>query len=200
MRLHDAPTFHIQLIESVDALPSSLFVEPSLEDSKGLSRMAILPAALIRGATPKATSRESGWDGLVQAVLSNSCSPLCLDRRARQTQPGESSCCMQKRHAIGDRSERCILTAPGQQTLDLRIAPPRLQREGPSKHRSQARSAKRIRPYCRRLCLLLDAVMIDHNDIDSQLLRQSHGRPRVNAVIDRDKQVGSAAREVMDCW
>ena len=36
--------------------------------------------------------------------------------------------------------------------------------------------------------------------IDSpQPLRQMHGCPRVDAVIDRDKQLGSAAREVMDC-
>jgi len=42
-------------------------------------------------------------------------------------------------------------------------------------------------------------VVIDHDDVDSETLGQMHRRPRVDAVIDRDKQVGSAAGEVMDC-
>ena len=61
--------------------------------------------------------------------------------------------------------------------LDLRILPARLQRERPCKHRSQARSAERIRPYCCGLCLLLDAVVIDHDDVDPQPLRQSNWPP-----------------------
>jgi hypothetical protein len=48
------------------------------------------------------------------------------------------------------------------------------------------------------LCPILDAVVIDHDDVDSQPLRQSNCRPRVNAVIDRDQQVGSGARKAMD--
>ncbi|HTF61781.1 MAG TPA: hypothetical protein VK638_03615 [Edaphobacter sp.] len=54
-------------------------------------------------------------------------------------------------------------------------------------HRSQTRSAESIRPYCCGLCLILDAVVIDHDDVDHQPLRQSHGRRRVNAVVDCDK-------------
>jgi hypothetical protein len=41
-------------------------------------------------------------------------------------------------------------------------------------------------------------VVIDHDDVDSKPLSQSHRRSRVDAVIDRDKQIGSAARKVMD--
>jgi hypothetical protein len=33
----------------------------------------------------------------------------------------------------------------------------------------------------------LDAVVIDHDDVDSEALCQMHRRPRVDAVIDGDK-------------
>jgi hypothetical protein len=43
------------------------------------------------------------------------------------------------------------------------------------------------------------AVVIDHDDVDPEALCQTHRRPRVDAVIDRDKQVCSAARKTMNC-
>jgi len=48
-----------------------------------------------------------------------------------------------------------------------------------------------IRPYRCGLWLFLNAVVIDHHDVDPEALRQMHGSPRVDSIVDRDEQVCS---------
>ena len=65
MQLHGTSAFHIQLIESVDALPCSLFVQRSLEHCKCLSRMG----HSARGVDPRGDTEghiariRLGWIG-----------------------------------------------------------------------------------------------------------------------------------------
>jgi hypothetical protein len=82
-----------------------------------------------------------------------------------EAHPGKSSSAVQQRYAIGDRSDRCILTTPGQQTLNLRIVPGRLHRDRPRKAH---------RPNCCGLCLLLDAVVIDHDHVGLGLVSTAY--------------------------
>src|SRR5882724_5233124 len=80
----------------------------------------------------------SGFEHLLQSFVPRS-------GEFGETQPGESSCAIQQGHAIGYRSDRCILTAPGQQTLNLRIVPTCAESKCPREHRSQTCSAELLR-------------------------------------------------------
>ena len=98
---------------SLQALPRSLFVECCLKHGKRLRRMSH-PAGSVdpRGNAEGHVARiRLGWIGasaleqLLQSFMPRS-------REFGKTQPGESSCAIDQRHTIGDRSDRCIRLQP----------------------------------------------------------------------------------------
>ena len=111
---HGAPAFHIQLIEPVDALSRSLFVQRRLEHGKRLSRMGhsaggVDPRSDAEGHVARIRLGwigASGFEQLLQSFVPRS-------GELGESQPGESSCAIEQRHTIGDRSDSCIWTAPG---------------------------------------------------------------------------------------
>ena len=114
MQLDGAPAFQIQMIEPVDALSRSLFVECSLEHGKRLGRMShsagsIDPRSDAEGHVARIRLGWIGASGLEQLLQTF----VPRSGKFGETQPGESSCATEQRHAIGDRSDRRILTAPG---------------------------------------------------------------------------------------
>src|SRR6266851_8899124 len=121
MYLHGTPALQVQLIEPVDALPCSLFVERCFEHGKRISRMSHSAGGVdARSDAEGHVARirlgwisAGGFEQLLQPFM-----PRLGE--FGETQPGESSCAIEQWHTIGDRSDRCILTAPGQQALNLR--------------------------------------------------------------------------------
>jgi hypothetical protein len=172
------------MIEPVDAFPCRLFVERRFEYSKRLIWWTILPAALIRRATPKAASRESGCDGSVQAVLSNSCSSLCLDReKFGETQPGESFAC---HRAGGTQSAIEAIAAYWLQSDNRRSTFVSFQPAFSASAQANI-AARPVRQNASDHTAAVSACSwmrwIGHDDVDPEALCQMHGRSRVDAIM-----------------
>jgi len=79
MQLDGAPAFQIPMIEPVNAFSRSLFVECSLEHSKRLGWMSHSTGGIHPRSDAEGHVTRVQLDESAQAVLSNSCIPLCLD-------------------------------------------------------------------------------------------------------------------------
>ena len=157
------------------------------------------PAALIRGATPNATSCESGRAGSAHETLTSSRNPQCLacascpiPSLANVLVPLSSG------NTIGNRCDGGVLAQTSEQTFHPAIVPAGAAGQRPTEEGGKAGSAELRGPNGQCLGLLLNAVMVDHQNVDSQPLRQQDRLVGIDAVVDRNQQIGAGPRELMD--
>jgi hypothetical protein len=101
-------------------------------------------------------------------------------------------------NTVSDRCNRGILAHGSLQAFDAFVLPAGSQRQGHREQGRKASAAELLGPDDERVGRLLNAVMIDDDHIDTQPLRQQNLSLRVDAVVDRDQQVGAPEGEFVD--